>query len=265
VQFWFTIFNGWSGQTFFERTTLTAYNIAWTLLPVVALGVFDKDLSEKYLLEHPQLYQIGIRHHYFNFKVFWAWFFNAIFHSIICFGFVAPVFMHSVPYSNGRAVDLFSIGITSFTCVVITVTLKLGLETRYWTWINHFVMWGSIIVYACWLMVYGVFFAGTSIGSDIYQVVFELYTTPLYYFTIIMVPIICLFRDLTWKFVQRTALPESYHIIQEQEMLEAMGNKVEGKSSAKKIYTGYSFSQDSSLGLGEGERTKEQYSPSANV
>lgn len=64
VQFWFTIHNGWSGQTYFERTTLTAYNIAWTLLPVVAVGVFDKDLPDRMLLEHPQLYQAGIRKYY---------------------------------------------------------------------------------------------------------------------------------------------------------------------------------------------------------
>ena len=64
VQFWFAINNGWSGQTFFDRTTLTAYNIAWTLLPVVAVGVFDKDVTDSMLLEHPQLYQTGIRRYY---------------------------------------------------------------------------------------------------------------------------------------------------------------------------------------------------------
>lgn len=245
VQFWFTIFNGWSGQTFFERTTLTAYNIAWTLLPVVAVGVFDQDLTDKFLFEHPQLYQVGIRKYYFNFKVFWGWVLNALFHSLICFGFVALTFMHSLPYQNGRAIDLFSMGSVSFTCVVITVTLKLGLETRFWTWVNHFTVWGSIIVYAIWLMVYGVFYEGTSMGSELYRVVFELYLSPYYYFSIIMVPTICLFRDFTWKFVVRTDLPESYHIVQELEMLETAADKALTKATSRKIYTGYSFSQDS--------------------
>lgn len=72
VQFWFTIHNGWSGQTFFERTTLTAYNIAWTLLPVVAVGVFDKDLPDRMLLEHPQLYQAGIRKYYVRISFYLA-------------------------------------------------------------------------------------------------------------------------------------------------------------------------------------------------
>lgn len=64
AQFWFTIFNGFSGQTFFERNTLTAYNVAWTLLPIVALGVFDKDITDRMLLAHPQLYQTGLRRYY---------------------------------------------------------------------------------------------------------------------------------------------------------------------------------------------------------
>lgn len=257
VQFWFTIHNGWSGQTFFERTTLTAYNIAWTLLPVVAVGVFDKDLPDKMLLEHPQLYQAGIRKYYYNYKVFWGWVMNALFHSFVCFWFVMLSFKNQFPYENGRAMDLFSMGSLSFTCVVVVVTLKLGLETRFWTWVNHFVMWGSIIVYAMWLMVYGVFFEGTSMGSDLYRSVFQLYEAGTYYLCIIFVIVLCLSRDVIWKFIVRTNLPESYHIVQE---IHALENGKTETASARKIYTGYSFSQDA----GEAENVR-RYSTMSQV
>jgi len=258
VQFWFTIFNGFSGQTFFERTTLTAYNIAWTLLPVVAVGVFDKDINDRMLFEHPQLYQVGVRKHYFNFRVFWGWVFNAVFHSLICFGFVALTFRNSVPYDNGHTIDLYSMGSVSFTCVVVTVTLKLGLETRYWTWVNHFTMWGSLVVYAIWLMVYGVFFDGTSMGADLYRSVFQLYQAPYYFWAIIAVPVICLLRDVTWKFVNRTDLPEAYHIVQELEHLDTLRQK-DPKAHAHKPYTGYSFAQES----GEADHVRQQYTTSS--
>lgn len=259
VQFWFTINNGWSGQTFFERTTLTAYNIAWTLLPVVAVGVFDKDVTDRMLLEHPQLYQTGIRRYYYNYRVFWGWVANAIYHSFICFWFVALTFRNQQPFGNGQSLDLFSLGSVSFTCVVIVVTLKLGLETRYWTWVNHFTMWGSIIVYAIWLMVYGVFFDGTSMGADLYRSVFMLYRAPEYYLVIVFVVVLCLWRDVTWKFFQRTDLPESYHIVQEIQAYDTR-DRNSNKASARKIYTGYSFSQDSS----EADNAR-RYNTMANV
>jgi phospholipid-transporting ATPase len=244
VQFWFTIHNGWSGQTFFERTTLTAYNIAWTLLPVVAVGVFDKDISDRKLLEHPQLYQTGVRRYYYNYRVFWGWVLNALYHSFICYWFVELTFVNQQPYHDGRTMDIFSMGSVSFTCVVVVVTLKLGLETRYWTWVNHFTVWGSIIAYACWLMVYGVFFDGTSMGADLYRTVFQLYHAGTYYLDIVFVIVLCLARDVLWKFFTRTDLPQSYHIVQELQAIETKAKRRE--ASAKKIYTGYSFSQDSS-------------------
>eukprot|EP00026_Physarum_polycephalum_P000972 Phypoly_transcript_00973.p1 GENE.Phypoly_transcript_00973~~Phypoly_transcript_00973.p1 ORF type:complete len:1149 (+),score=209.12 Phypoly_transcript_00973:246-3692(+) len=245
VQFWFTIHNAWSGQTFFERTTLTAYNIAWTLLPVVAVGVFDKDVNDRLLLEHPQLYQTGIRRYYYNYRVFWGWVVNALYHSFICYWFVELTFLNQQPYHDGRMMDLFSMGSVSFTCVVVVVTLKLSLETRYWTWVNHFVVWGSIIVYAMWLMVYGVFYDGTSMGADLYRTVFQLYRAPEYYLVIVFVVVLCLWRDVTWKFFARTHLPQSYHIVQELQAMDKRSRKTD-RASARKIYTGYSFSQDSS-------------------
>ena len=91
--------------------------------------------------------------------MFWGWVANALYHSFvsspslspppfsspslrslssvlqlnyqICYWFVALTFRYQQPYHNGLTMDLFSIGNVSFTCVVIVVTIKLALETRY--------------------------------------------------------------------------------------------------------------------------------------
>ncbi len=67
-------------------------------------------------------------------------------------------------------------------------------------------------------------------GADLYRTVFQLYTTPLYYFSIIMVPVICLWRDFTWKFIYRTDLPQSYHIVQE---IQKIHEKAQNASKKK--------------------------------
>jgi len=257
TQFWFAIYNGWSGQAYYERFTLTAYNIVWTFFPILMLGIFDKDVDDKFVLEYPQLYQTGPRRYYFNFKVFWGWVFNAIFQSLIMFGFVALAFRYGNVYPSGRTGDLFHTGTVTYTCVVLTVNLKLALETRYWTWANHLFLWGSILVYFLWLIVFGVFFRNPTIdmGADLYFVIFHLATTPQFWFSIIMAPMLCLYRDFTWKFVVRTNLPESYHIIQEIEMLGSAQNP-QNKNTKKRPYTGYSFSQED----GEADTMQRRYS-----
>lgn len=246
TQFWFAIFNGWSGQTFYERFTLTAYNIVWTFFPVLMLGIFDKDVDDRMVFEHPQLYQTGVRKVYFNFKVFWGWVLNAIWQSLVLYGFVALTFTHANSFYSGRAIDLFSMGTVSYTCVVFTVNLKLALEIRYWTWPNHLFLWGSIVAYCLWLIVYGVLFDNPTVdaGSDLFYVIFHLVTTPLFWFTIIIVPWICLIRDVTWKYIVRTNLPRSYHIIQEIEMMVSeTAPKDYHHTKNVRPYTGYSFSQ----------------------
>ena len=46
------------------------------------LGIFDTDVTEKYLLKYPQLYNTGIRDAFFNSNVFFSWVYSATIESI---------------------------------------------------------------------------------------------------------------------------------------------------------------------------------------
>jgi len=256
TQFWFTLSNGWSGETLYERFTLTAYNILFTFFPVLMLGIFDKDTSDKMIFEHPQLYHTGPKRYHYNSKVFWGWMLNAVYQSLLMYGFVALSFRNSLGFPSGRAMDLFSMGTVTYTIVIVTVNLKLALETRYWTWANHVFLWGSIIAYVVWLLVYGVFFDVPNVdaGADLYYVIFHLGTTPLFYFAVLITPVICLWRDVTWKYIFRTNLPQSYHIVQEIEMLD--DSKKSKSAKRRSHYTGYSFSQEP----GQAKQLETRYS-----
>ncbi|EFA74548.1 P-type ATPase [Heterostelium album PN500] len=245
TQFWFTIFNGWSGQTFYERFTLTAYNIAWTFFSIIVFGILDKDVSEAAVMENPQLYQTGPRNYYFNLRVFWGWAVNGLFHSLLLFIFPTFIFSHGLAYESGRVIDLFSVGTVAYTCIVITVNLKLALEIRYWTWINHLTVWGSIGLYILWLLVFGKFWEIESldVGVDLFDIVYRIGQSSLFYLSIICVPVICLWRDFTWKYLLRTNIPRSYHIVQELHQKKPK-QKSQQNTNPKKLYTGYSFSQE---------------------
>lgn len=82
----------------------------------------------------------------------------------------------------------------------------------------------------------------TGMGADLYRIVFQLYHAPEYYLIIIFVVILCLWRDVTWKFYSRTALPQSYHIVQELQALDRRTNKTERAAARRKACIFYTFS-----------------------
>lgn len=87
LQFWFVFYNGFSGQTIFERWTIGMYNVVciflgsifvssilfipqlFTGLPPLALGLFEQDISADVHLANPSLYHYSQKNRGFNVKV----------------------------------------------------------------------------------------------------------------------------------------------------------------------------------------------------
>ncbi|KAA0196927.1 hypothetical protein HAZT_HAZT007978, partial [Hyalella azteca] len=56
--------------TVFDTLFISAYNLFYTALPVLALGSFDQDVNEDYSLRFPKLYTPGLENRWFNKKIF---------------------------------------------------------------------------------------------------------------------------------------------------------------------------------------------------
>ncbi|MCO5600309.1 hypothetical protein L7F22_054419 [Adiantum nelumboides] len=95
--FWYSFQNSFSGQVAFESWTLSFYNVIFTVLPPLVIGIFDQYLSARMLDRYPQLYgQI-----FFNKRRFWGWTVNAFYHSLIAYIFVTAAFWDSPQLSGG--------------------------------------------------------------------------------------------------------------------------------------------------------------------
>jgi phospholipid-transporting ATPase len=55
TQFWFAIFNGFTGQSLFEQWTLAIYNVVFTSIPIIIFACVDEDVSRATVLQNPQL------------------------------------------------------------------------------------------------------------------------------------------------------------------------------------------------------------------
>jgi phospholipid-transporting ATPase len=148
---------------------------------------------------------------------------NGVFHSLILF--MLPAFAAAYESSsiggNGRSLGIYESGIVVYTCVILVVSLKLALESSYWTWINHLVVWGSIFIgFFLFQLVYSFFGFFVSMGWDVTFSFYIVASLPTYWFCILLVPFAALSHDVTWKYIKRTYAPEFYHIVQEIERIE---------------------------------------------
>ncbi|KAJ8934426.1 hypothetical protein NQ318_000643 [Aromia moschata] len=81
IELWFAIYSGWSGQILFERWSIGFYNVLFTALPPLAMGLFDKPCGADKMMMYPKLYKPSQSGELFNIKVFWYWVINGLVHS----------------------------------------------------------------------------------------------------------------------------------------------------------------------------------------
>lgn len=72
-------------QTVYDPMYISVYNLFYTSLPVLALGIFEQDVSEKDSIEYPKLYTPGLTNELFNVKEFMRSVMHGIFSSLVTF------------------------------------------------------------------------------------------------------------------------------------------------------------------------------------
>ena len=154
MQFYFTLANGFSGQTLFERWTIGLYNIWFTALPPFVMGIFERSCSSESRMRYPVLYGSSQRGELFNYMVFWRWIFLSLAHSAIIFYLTYAIFRHGSLWTNGQAGGGFLFGAAAFTYVIVVVCFKAGLETSSWTVWSHFGIWFSILSWLVFMPIY---------------------------------------------------------------------------------------------------------------
>ncbi|KAF9183871.1 hypothetical protein BGZ51_003705 [Haplosporangium sp. Z 767] len=219
TQFWYAFYNGFSGQTVYESWTISLYNVALTVLPPLSLGIFDQYVSARMLDRYPQMYMLGQKSEFFNVKTFWGWASNAIFHSIVLFFACSFIFKNDLIMINGTIGGLWIMSVALYTAVLATVLLKAVLITDLWTKYAYISIPGSMVFWIGFFPIFAVVGAKIGLTPEYYGIVGPLYGQPVFWLTIILLPLICNLRDYTFKYMKRTFFPRTYHYVQEIQKL----------------------------------------------
>uniref|UniRef100_A0A669ERU8 Phospholipid-transporting ATPase n=1 Tax=Oreochromis niloticus TaxID=8128 RepID=A0A669ERU8_ORENI len=144
VHFWFGFFCGFSAQTVYDQYFITLFNIVYTSLPVLAMGIFDQDVPDHRSLEYPKLYEPGQLNLLFNKREFFICIAQGIYTSVVLF-FVPYAVLSNATQSNGVPLaDYQTFAVTTATALVIVVSVQIVLDTGFWTVFNHVFVWGSL-------------------------------------------------------------------------------------------------------------------------
>uniref|UniRef100_A0A8I3W721 Phospholipid-transporting ATPase n=1 Tax=Callithrix jacchus TaxID=9483 RepID=A0A8I3W721_CALJA len=154
-QFLYQFFCGFSQQPLYDAAYLTMYNICFTSLPILAYSLLEQHINVDTLTSDPRLYMKISGNAMLQLSPFLYWTFLAAFEGTVFFFGTYFLFQTASLEENGKVYGNWTFGTIVFTVLVFTVTLKLALDTRFWTWINHFVIWGSLAFYVFFSFFWG--------------------------------------------------------------------------------------------------------------
>lgn len=215
TQFWYTFFNGFSGQSIYESWTITFYNVFFTVLPPFVIGIFDQFISARLLDRYPQLYQLGQNRAFFNVRQFWEWVANGFYHSIILYFGSCGVYMTSRELHSGLTTDHWVWGTALFTACILTTLGKAALVTNMWTKFTIVAIPGSFLLWIGIFPAYATVAPMINVSREYRGVLAHTYPTVVFWAMTFLLPTICLLRDMLWKYYRRMYDPQAYHYVQE--------------------------------------------------
>ncbi|XP_064536082.1 probable phospholipid-transporting ATPase IA isoform X4 [Drosophila montana] len=218
IELWFALYSGWSGQILFERWTIGLYNVVFTAMPPFAIGLFEKFCTADTMLKYPLLYKPSQNAKLFNVRVFWIWIFNALLHSVFLFWLPLFAFQEEAIWGDGKTSDYLLLGNMVYTYVIVTVCLKAGLITSSWTWLTHAAIWGSILLWFVFVLIYSHIWPGLSFASNFAGMDSQLLSTPVFWFGLVLVPIASLLIDVICKLIHNTVFKSLTEAVRESEI-----------------------------------------------
>lgn len=221
------------------------FNVMLTSLPVISLGVLEQDVSSDVCLQvnrqhtvagsifwlrrsstqallnffsalaqFPALYQQGQRNIHFSWVRIIGWIVNGVLASVVILTMNIGLLSSAAFREEGDVADVAHLGAITFTCVIWTVNCQIALIINHFTWIQHLFIWGSILSWYIFLLIYGALPPKYSNGA--FQLLVEaIGPAPMYWMVTLLVAVVSLLPYVIYLVIQRTFYPMDDHVIQE--------------------------------------------------
>ncbi|XP_069982480.1 probable phospholipid-transporting ATPase IM isoform X3 [Penaeus vannamei] len=193
--FWFAFFVAFSAQTLFDPMFISVYNLFYTSMPVLALGIFEQDVNAVNSIKFPRLYSPGLNNALFNKREFFRSALHGFLTSCVLFFIPFGAYYNGMDQDGRSMADQQTFGSVVATILVIVVTVQICLDTSYWTMFNHITIWGSLIFY--FLLQY---FYNFVIGGEYVGALAKAMGEPMFYFTSLLTIVVLMLPVMAWRF-----------------------------------------------------------------
>nr|XP_012136582.1 PREDICTED: probable phospholipid-transporting ATPase VA isoform X2 [Megachile rotundata] len=147
--FWFQLYCGFTGSVMMDQIYLMLYNLLFTSMPPLILGVYDRIASPGVLMSMPHLYKRGRLGLVYKPYSFWLTIVDALYQSIVIFFVNVAVYYDST-------IDIWEFGTAVMTCCIVVMLTHVAIEIRSWTIIHVFAVMGSLGIFFGFCLIYNV-------------------------------------------------------------------------------------------------------------
>jgi phospholipid-transporting ATPase len=208
MQFSYTFFSGFTGQTMIDAWLLSMFNTFFTVWLPLSIGMFDKDVEEEAALEVPRLYgPLQREQQHFNLPRLAEWAVDLVLHGGFTFG--SAYWMMTVDNFSWHSGSMQHAGTAAF-CVMLTAICATGcLTVRHW----NIIQLGSVLLSAISIPAFVCLYSMVPLwekSSKMYGIAFDLFGSPcLNLMVIAMLFIVFTTITLARKYIAANELPST--------------------------------------------------------
>lgn len=198
---WFQLYNGFSGSSMLDQMYLMVFNLFFTSIPPIILGIYDQDSPEEVLLEEPHLYAQGRTSSLYQPSSFWFNILDALYQSVVLF-FISALF------TEGSQMGMYEFGMTVTHACLVAQSLHIAIETRSWTVLHV----GGLVVSFLLFYIFGGLYTATCpacLGSPSqYGELGHSLASPLHWLTVLLTSVLAVLPRFVVRSLQCSLSPD---------------------------------------------------------
>ncbi|ELP94428.1 hypothetical protein EIN_047110 [Entamoeba invadens IP1] len=231
-----------TAQVVYDDYVMTFFNILFTQIQPILIGVFDRDLTWQTIRVFPEINRDLIDGHRGSVWNFVLWWFYGAYQSLIFFlvfyWIILPTDVNGPNGINGGMIYT-SLSITIYSLLTVIVTIII--ETKTW---NGILFAGHVVSLICIIVIYTLtcYIPGYSTYNISWHGYYLVFRSFDFYLVCLLVVMLSVTPLILRKFIQRRFFPSLYHLAQEMENVKGLNNygqcrniPVEGSSEVKEL------------------------------
>jgi phospholipid-translocating ATPase len=209
--FWYQFYCGFTAQYIYDYMYLLFFNVFFSILPLLILGSFDRDLSDATLVKAAPIYRLGIRQTSYSMKLFLVYLFDALYQSVVCFFVPLLAYRDTAVAFSGQPENQTLLGNAMALSIITCTNLYMALMMYSWVVAMFLGLSLTILTVVGFLVVYSLLPGQMLYGS------WSSFMDPIFWLTIVLCIIIALAPRYLYMYGRSAIRPSDLDIVREVE------------------------------------------------